>query len=82
MVMISNIMLAQKDVAYFVNTMCHYKDKEMLVVPFNTGNHWLLLSMSTMYDQVCYCDSSRLTDSKIGDRLTHDYTNILSVLDE
>ena len=53
MVMRTNIMLARKDVvAYFVKAMCHYKDKEMLVVPFNTGNHWLLLFVSTTYDQV------------------------------
>jgi hypothetical protein len=26
-------------VAYFVKAMRHYKDKEMLVVPFNTDNH-------------------------------------------
>jgi hypothetical protein len=28
----------QEVVAYFAKTMRHYKDKEMLVVPFNTGN--------------------------------------------
>jgi hypothetical protein len=47
--------------------MRHYKDKEMLVIPFNTGNHWVTLSISTKYDQVWYCDSSRLTDSRTGD---------------
>jgi hypothetical protein len=26
-------------VAYFVKAIKHYKDKEMLVVPFNMGNH-------------------------------------------
>jgi hypothetical protein len=30
---------SQKDVAYFVRAMRHYSDKEILVVPFNTGNH-------------------------------------------
>jgi hypothetical protein len=40
MVMRTHIHLGQKDiVAYFVKAMSHYKDKEMLVVPFNTGNH-------------------------------------------
>jgi hypothetical protein len=41
-----------------VRAMCHYNDKEMLVVPYNTGNHWLLLSISTMYEEVWYCDSA------------------------
>jgi Ulp1 family protease len=59
-----------------------YKDKEMLVVPFNMGNHWVLLSVSTKYDQVWYYDSSRPIDSKIGDRLTHDFSNDMSILDE
>jgi hypothetical protein len=68
MVTRTHIMLAQKYiVAYFVKAMCHYKDTKMLVVPFNTGNHWLLLSFSTTYDQVRYCDSSRPTDQKIGE---------------
>jgi hypothetical protein len=52
----------QEVVAYFANAMIHYRDKEMLVVPFNMGNHWVTPSISTMYDQVRYCDSSRLTD--------------------
>jgi hypothetical protein len=52
MVMRTHITLAQKDVVayFFVKAMCHYKDKEMLVVSFNTSNHWLLLLVSTMYD--------------------------------
>jgi hypothetical protein len=32
--------------------MRHYRDKEMLAVPFNMGNHWVTLSISTKYDQV------------------------------
>jgi hypothetical protein len=32
--------------------MRHYKDNEMLVVPFNTSNHWITLTISTKYDQV------------------------------
>jgi hypothetical protein len=59
-------------VAYFVKTTRHYKDKEMLFVPFNKGNHCVTLSISTKYDQVWYCDSSRLTDPITGDRLTRD----------
>jgi hypothetical protein len=34
-------------VAYFVKAMRHYSDKEILVVPFNTGNHWITLAIST-----------------------------------
>ncbi len=37
-------------VAYFVKAMKHYRDKEMLVIPFNTGNHWVTLSISTTDD--------------------------------
>jgi hypothetical protein len=50
-VMRTHITLARKDVvAYFVKAISHYKDKEMLVIPFNIGNHWVLLSISIMYD--------------------------------
>jgi hypothetical protein len=62
--------------------MRHYKGKEMLVIPFNTGNHCVTLSISTKYDLVWYCDSLRLTDPKIGDRLTHDWNDVISILDE
>jgi Ulp1 family protease len=62
--------------------MRHYKDKEMLVVPFNTGNHWVTLAISTKYDQVWYYDSSRPTDPITSDRLTRDWTDIMTVLNE
>jgi hypothetical protein len=39
MAMRTNVHLNRKDVAYFVKAIKHYKDKEMLVVPFNMGNH-------------------------------------------
>jgi hypothetical protein len=62
---------SQKDVVvYFVRAMRHYSDKEILVIPFNTGNHWATLAISTKYDQVWYCDSARLTDSITG-KLTY-----------
>jgi hypothetical protein len=64
---------SRKDVvAYFVKAMRHYSDKDILVVPFNTGNHWATLAISTKYDQVWYCDSARPTDSITGERLTRD----------
>jgi hypothetical protein len=46
---------SQKDVvAYFVKAMRHYSDKEILVVPFNMGNHWVTLAIFIKYDQVWY----------------------------
>jgi hypothetical protein len=40
----------QEVVVYFAKAMRHYRDKEMLVILFKTGNHWVTLSISTMYD--------------------------------
>jgi hypothetical protein len=63
--------------------MKHCKDdKEMLVISFNTGNHWVALSISTKYDQVWYYDSSMSIDSRTGDQLTRDWSDVISVLDE
>jgi hypothetical protein len=56
-------------VAYFVKAMRHYSDKEILVVSFNTDNHWVTLAISTKYDQVWYCNSSRPTYSITGSDL-------------
>jgi hypothetical protein len=82
MVMRTNVHLNRSEVvAYFVKAMRYYKDKEMLVVTFNTGNHWVTLSISIKYDQVWYCDSSRTTDPRTSDRLTHDWNDVISVLD-
>jgi hypothetical protein len=72
----------QAVVAYFTKAIRHYKDKEMLVVPFNTGNHWVTLSISTKYDQVWYCDSSRPTDPITGERLTRDWIDVMAVLNK
>jgi hypothetical protein len=79
----TQILLSRNEVVkYMVQAMCHYSDKEMLVVPFNMGNHWLLLSISTTYDQVWYFDSSMPIDPKTSNRLTRDYSDVMSVLDE
>jgi hypothetical protein len=73
----------QKDiVAYFVKTMRHYNDKEILAIPFNTSNHWVTLAISIKSDQVCYYDSARPTDSITDERLTHDWRDIMTILDE
>jgi hypothetical protein len=72
----------QEVLAYFAKAMRLYRDNEMLVIPFDTGNHWVTLSISTKYYQVCYCDSSRLTDPIIGNRLTRDWTDVIAILNE
>jgi hypothetical protein len=79
-----NLLVAnnRKDVAYFVRTMRYYNDKEILVIPFNMGNHWVTLVISIKYDKVWYCDSTRPEDSITGEQLTHDWTDIMAVLDE
>jgi hypothetical protein len=69
-------------VAYFAKAMRHYRDKEMLVVPFNTGNHWVTLSISMKYDLVWYCDSSRPTDLITGEQLTRDWADVMAILNE
>jgi hypothetical protein len=70
----------QEVVQYFVKAMKHYRDKEILVIPFNMDNHWVTLSISTKYDQVRYCDSLRMTDPITCDRLTCDWTNVMTIL--
>jgi hypothetical protein len=69
-------------VVYFVKAIRHYKDKEMLVVPFNTSNNWVTLPISTKYEYVWYYNSSRSIDSRTDDRLTRDWTDVIFVLDE
>jgi hypothetical protein len=72
----------RQEVVYFAKAMKYYRDKELLVVPFNTGNHWVTLAISTKYNQVCYCDSSRPIDPITGDWLTRDWTDAMAVLNE
>jgi Ulp1 family protease len=63
--------------------MCYYKDKnEMLIIPYNTGSHWVLLTISMRHDQVWYCDSIRPIDPSTGKRGTHDYSEVMAVLNE
>jgi len=70
-------------VKYLVRAMRYYKDrKEMLIVPYNTGSHWVLLTISMRHDQVWYCDSNRPTDPATGERGTHDYSEVMAVLNE
>jgi hypothetical protein len=68
MMMRTQILLDRDSILkYMIRSMCHFNDKEMLLIPFNTGNYWLLLSISTMYDQVWYCDSSKPIDPYTGE---------------
>jgi Ulp1 family protease len=47
--------------------MRYYKDKkEMLIIPYNTGSHWVLLTILMRHNQVWYCDSNRPTDPATG----------------
>ena len=69
-------------VKYLVKAMRFYKDKEMLNIPYSTVNHWILVTISTMYDQVWYCDSSRPADPDTGERLTRDYDDVISIINE
>jgi hypothetical protein len=68
---------------YPVRTMSYYKDKkEMLIIPYNTGSHWVLLTISMRHNQVWYCDSNSSTDPATGKRWTHDYSEVMAVLNE
>jgi hypothetical protein len=60
-------------VKYLVWAMRYYKDKnEMLIVSYNTGSHWVLLTISMRHNQVWYCDSNRPTDPATGKQGTCD----------
>jgi hypothetical protein len=70
-------------VKYLVRAMRYYKDKkEMLIIPYNTGSHWVLLTISMRHNQVWYCDSSRLTDPATGKQGTRDYNEVMTVFNE
>jgi hypothetical protein len=72
-----------KVVKYLMWAMRYYKDKkEILIIPYNTGNHWVLLTISTRHDQVWYCDSNRPIDPATGKRGTRDYSEVMDVLNE
>jgi hypothetical protein len=68
---------------YLVRTMRYYKDKkEMLIIPYNTGSHWVLLIISMRHDQVWYYDSNRSADPTTGKRGTRDYSEVMAILNE
>jgi Ulp1 family protease len=56
--------------------------KEMLIVPYNTGSHWVLLIISMRHNQVWYCDSNIPTDLATGKRGTRDYSKVMAILNE
>jgi hypothetical protein len=68
---------------YLVRAMRYYKDKkEMLIVSYNTGSHWVLLTILMRHNQVWYCDSNRPTDPATRKRGTHDYSEVMAILNE
>jgi hypothetical protein len=70
-------------VKYLVRAIRYYKDKnEMLIVPYNTGSHWVILTISMRHNQVWYCDSNRPTDPATGKRWTRDYSEVMTILNE
>jgi hypothetical protein len=65
-------------VKYLVQAIRYYKDKKvMLIIPYNTGSHWVLLTISMRHNQVWYYDSNRPTDSATSKRGTHDYSEVM-----
>jgi hypothetical protein len=70
-------------VKYLVRAICYYKDKkEMLIVSYNTGSHWVLLIISMRHNQVWYHDSNMPTDPATGKQGTRDYSEVMAVLNE
>jgi hypothetical protein len=68
---------------YILWAMRYYKDKkEMLIVPYNTGSHWVILTISMRHDQVWYCDFNRPTDLATGKRGAHDYSEVMAVINK
>jgi hypothetical protein len=54
-------------VKYLVHALQYYKDKNgMLIIPYNTGSHWVLLTILMSHDQVWYYDSNRPTNLATG----------------
>jgi hypothetical protein len=72
----------QETMKYLLRVMCVYSNKEMLIIMYNMGNHWILLSISTTHDQVRYCDLNRLIDPDTGERRTRVYIDVMSTLEE
>jgi hypothetical protein len=70
-------------VKYLVRAMRYYKDKkEMLIIPYNMGSHWVLLRISMRHNQVWYCVSNRPTEPTTGKRGTCDYSEVMVVLNK
>jgi hypothetical protein len=70
-------------VKYLVWIMCYYKDKkDKLIVLYNMGSHWVLLTILMRHNQVWYCDSNRPMDPATSKRGTRDYSEVMAVLNE
>jgi hypothetical protein len=84
MIMMTVIQTEKAEVMkYLVRTMHYYKDKkEMLIIRYNMGSHWVLLTISIRHNQVWYCDSNRPTDPATGKQGTRDYSEVMAVLNK
>jgi hypothetical protein len=84
MMMMTIIQIEKAEVMnYLVQAMRYYKDKkEMLIVLYNIGSHWVLLTISMRHNQVWYFDSNRPTDPATGKRGTHDYSEVMAILND
>jgi hypothetical protein len=82
MMMTNAIQIEKAEVVkYPVRAMRYYKDKkEMLIVLYNTGSYWVLLTTSMRHNQVWYCFSNRPIDPATGKRGTRDYSEVMAVL--
>jgi hypothetical protein len=70
-------------VKYLVRVMHYYKDKKkMLIVSYNTGSHWVLLTILMRHNQVWYCDFNMPTDPVTGKRGTRDCSEVMVVTNE
>ena len=67
-------------IRYLVRAMRQYSDKEYLMIPYNPGGHWLLINISTKHDRVWYFESNKPRDPDTSERLTHDYSDIMSII--
>jgi hypothetical protein len=83
--MTTNVIQTEKAkvMKYLLRAMHYYKGKkEMLIIPYNSGSHWVLLTISMRHNQVWYCDSNRPTDPATGKRGTCDHSKVMAILNE
>ncbi|KAL6603529.1 hypothetical protein ACP70R_043890 [Stipagrostis hirtigluma subsp. patula] len=72
----------QGAVDYLAKSISHYMDKRFIMVPHNTGGHWVLLVICPMWDMVCYMDSLMRPLDEDGKPKERDYTFVRGVLND